>query len=364
MLGLTNGVVHFVYNEGSPDYDYVPGSFNDGADTVAILREGDSNLHVLRDNGRFHYDFNATTGVYSNDASLAISGGTSIAINSDGVLFVTHATGLSALGYDGEAYSQITLYEFNVEAQPALDVDVDANGVLHVIHNDGLSSFTFNGSAIIPGAFYQFPGGTAVVASPLGEIYSTQQYGLNVWGFTGTEYTPDGFIGFQNAIDLAIDSSNVVHVVHEGGLSSFIWNTGTSNYWTATGYFPFSGGRDVMVDSEDNIHVGHAGGISEFDFVLTNYVDNTEWQWIEGGVNDIIEIFPQAPPPVPVCWIDAQNLYWDSAKNVIYAVDGRETLQSAWQELTNGIAATPSTNSIPLPLDLYDQAFFRVKASK
>jgi len=72
------------------------------------------------------------------------------------------------------------------------------------------------------------------------------------------------------------------------------------------------------------------------------------------------ELGPITPP---TCWIDAGNLFWSSTNYVVYAVEYKTDLTiGTWQELTNGIAATPFTNSIPLPLDTHNPAFFQVTA--
>ncbi|RKX47034.1 MAG: hypothetical protein DRP64_02170 [Verrucomicrobia bacterium] len=67
--------------------------------------------------------------------------------------------------------------------------------------------------------------------------------------------------------------------------------------------------------------------------------------------------------PIPEVWIDSQNLYWTSVAGLQYSVSNTTDLVSgSWMEWTNGIAATPGTNSIPLPVDTYNPAFFKVNA--
>ena len=375
-----DGLAHWNYIEGSAGNDYTTDAHTgyDGTNSAAAY-DGDGNVHIIHAGGLSCFEWDASTTSFAAGGTSGFAGGTSVEVASDGTIFSTQIGGLNAWTYDAgtHVYTAVSFWGFD----GAKDLTIDANGVIHVIFDGGagnpagISAFTFDGTSLaaIDGAHSGFGGGTAIKYSESdGLIYSTQIGGLNVWGFNGSVYSADDFYGFPNALELAIDSDNVVHAVWQdpvnpggGGLSSFAWNGST---WTATGFYGYGGFRGVFVDSEDNIHVAHAGGISEYDFDGVNYVPNLDWYGTLGGVHEVVELTsPEPPPPLsaPDVWIDSANLYWSSTNGAFYDVEYKTDLQfqAEWASLVRGIPATPYTNSHSLPLNDYDPAFFRVQAS-
>ncbi|RKX47601.1 MAG: hypothetical protein DRP64_00575 [Verrucomicrobia bacterium] len=66
----------------------------------------------------------------------------------------------------------------------------------------------------------------------------------------------------------------------------------------------------------------------------------------------------------PTCSIDAGQFYWSSTNDAFYAVERSANLISNdWQTVTNGITATPNTNSVPLPSPEQESEFYRLVVS-
>jgi len=66
----------------------------------------------------------------------------------------------------------------------------------------------------------------------------------------------------------------------------------------------------------------------------------------------------------PICQLKDGALSWNSTNSAVYAVEYATNLTSNdWRTVTNGISATPDTNSLSLPTREYDSAFYRVAAS-
>ncbi|RKX42145.1 MAG: hypothetical protein DRP64_10285, partial [Verrucomicrobia bacterium] len=72
------------------------------------------------------------------------------------------------------------------------------------------------------------------------------------------------------------------------------------------------------------------------------------------------------PPaePGPTCNLDGGQLSWNSTNDAFYAVEySTNLISNDWRTVTNGIAATPDTNSVPLPPSDQDSEFYRVLQS-
>jgi len=229
-----------------------------------------------------------------------------------------------------------------------------------------------------------YPGGGAEFTIASGGHLTTIEWAVLSWnpGETGTLNVETGAT-FSVGTELFVswDGTGILNVnggtinvaggfAYDTGTPGLGWgetyiNSGTINAaWLGTTDFGFI---DITGSGQLNL----AGDVA--DVILTNQV---AWGHIiaEGGTKavdvsynpslDRTEIKVSILPPLvtPTVWIDAENLYWSSTTNgASYSVDYKTDLVAgSWLELTNGIASTPFTNSIPLPLDLYDPAFFQV----
>ncbi|RKX45828.1 MAG: hypothetical protein DRP64_04115 [Verrucomicrobia bacterium] len=220
------------------------------------------------------------------------------------------------------------------------------------------------------------------------------------WFVVGEQFGSHGTINLNGGsltVGNDFEFGDLMIGAHQGGSGILNVNGGAViTCWNL--FYSFDGGGDL---SQQFGHINLSNGtINVHNALITNdrgYIDITEgqlniagnwevaiitnqvaWGHIKayGGDGEVLasynagtgmtEITATEPLPLlsePTCWIDASNLYWSSTNTALYSVDYKTDLVTgAWQELTNDIAATPFTNSIPLPTEISDPAFFRVHA--
>lgn len=123
-----------------------------------------------------------------------------------------------------------------------------------------------------------------------------------------------------------------------------------------------STGADILFTMDDDALLRLAGG--DTNWANTVVVAADPGAAIQAtDIDGVVEFAVLAGAPQPEVWIDSQNLYWTSAAGYLYSVSNTTDLAAgSWAEWTNGITATPGTNSVPLPVDTYNPAFFKVNA--
>ena len=390
--GLTNGVVYVTYTNTASGptsgLDYAAGPFYDFGGiypVVGMVSDGNYGIHAMQTNGLAHFGWDGS-GITAASGFVGFPGGTAVdRRKSDGAVFSTQVLGLNAWSHDGGTnYSEYGFWGF----PDARDVAVDASGVIHAVHSGGISAFTLIGGtlAAIDGAFFGLGNARSIEIDAAGNIYIGRDEGINILTFDGSIYTLDTReIGWWGATcaDLAISSDGTIFSARTNGgeMDAVVYDAVTG--FTQTGFLGGLGGIDIglnpsftytninlFVDSEDNIHLGKFDGILEINYDDTQPIVGSlavgDFGFFSGGVWSMAESAadgPLPPPPAPVVWIDAANLYWTSTNGVLYSVSNKTDLVAgSWAEWTNGIAATPNTNSIPLPTDTYNPAFFKVNA--
>jgi len=190
---------------------------------------------------------------------------------------------------------------------------------------------------------------------------------------SGAEFTVNNLqvgaaAGSTSTLNLSGDAAMTINVQLwtpvDGATATFNMNDSST---LSIGALQSLSGWQVVMDADSVLTINSAAGA---DFAAASLVvaknaaggESIKTTDLGDGLFQY-ELFSALPSPAPVVWIDSENLYWTSTNDVLYSVSNRADLVSdSWVEWTNGIAATPFTNSLPLPVETFDAAFFKVNA--
>jgi len=400
-MGKSDGTGVFEH-VGGTSYNFT-GAWGAGTQVIDIAVV-DGGMHVMATNGLTYFEYDSVSNTLTAVSSFGWGADTGrcVAVASDGTVYAGGSTGFGSFSFDPNAPSN----HYGTGATDwhvcdAYNIAIDTNDHIHVQQADGLSAWDRSGGKLLSDltALSGWDGDWRVLFDPVGA--------------PATNFTEGVITGA-----IAIDSSNMLHVGKWDGIGNITYVPGASpgggtpfgytwaggwsgtpsgindisideasgQIWAAQGdgvqvvdqstyallaYGGFAGGiNTVCVDSDGNAHLGKSDGMMS---VVTQpganpwedvVYDGSSW-YAAADVTAIAEyvlaVLP--PPPMPVVWIDSVNLYWTSTNTVLYAVSNKTDLVvGGWVEWTNGISATPFTNSLPLPLGTHDTAFFKVKA--
>ncbi len=284
-------------------------------------------------------------------------------------------------GYEDPLKNGLNIVPAN-DAGSSYDMFLDIGGAGPVVTNDAKVNKAHLGGA----AWIDPPASATNVTFTI----NSGNYSSAWWFIVGEQYGSHGTVNINGGSLTA--GSDLMIGAHFGGSGTLNMNGGVIN----AGNLFYSYAEEGADTSQQYGHIHLDGGVINVNYALiTNergWIDITGGQlniagdWAEtimtnqvawghirayGGDGAILASYNAGTDmteitamTIPICWIDAGNLYWSSSNsNVLYDVEYRTDLVTGtWLELSSGIAAGSFTNSIPLPVDTYDPAFFQVKA--